>query len=72
MSSTDENTSLIFEQAKQVLLQYDSVIKSIDNFDKEKEQNPVVPSYYDWAYSMVTFTPEVEAAMIDLYTKKDE
>ena len=38
MSTYDENTSLIFEQAKQVLMQYDSVIKSIDHFDKEKEQ----------------------------------
>ena len=41
MSTYDENTSLIFEQAKQVLMQYDSVIKSIDHFDKEKEQTPV-------------------------------
>ena len=41
MSTYDENTSLIFEQAKQVLMQYDSVIKSIDHFDKEKEQSPV-------------------------------
>ena len=33
MSSSNENTSLIFEQAKQVLMQYDSVVKSIDEFD---------------------------------------